>query len=62
MRGIVTAQLSQCCNPLTDDEEKGQKFFFQNGVYLNTNLFNQFTGSIYITHEQLWKLLGATHM
>ena len=58
----MTAYLSQCCNPLADDKERGQKFSFKNGVHLNTNLLNIFSYSIYITQEKLWKLLGATHM
>ena len=57
--GIVTAHLSQCCNP---KKERGQKFSFKNGVHLNTNLLNLFSYSIYITQEKLWKLLRATHM
>ena len=44
--GIVTAHLSQCCNP---KKERGQKFSFKNGVHLNTNLLNLFSYSIYIT-------------
>ena len=60
--GIVTAHLSQSCNPLADGKERGQKFSFKNGVHLNTNLLNLFSYSIYITQEKLWKLLGATHV
>ena len=29
----MTAHLSQCCNPLADDKERGQMFSFRNGVY-----------------------------